>query len=85
MQDTHLQSSTEPEHLHRVRTVAGWLLLALATALTLFVGYEFYDSLTGDYVGGEVATVWVITGFVGVLAAVAWVAAVALVRSGKNR
>jgi hypothetical protein len=85
MQDVHLQSSTEPGHPHRVRTVAGWLLLALATALTLFVGYLFYDSLTGDYVGDEVATVWVITGFASVLAAVAWVAAIALARSGKNR
>jgi hypothetical protein len=85
MQDTPLQSSTESERPQRVGTVAGGLLLALATALTLFAGYGFYDSLTGDYVGGEVAAVWVITVFASVLAAVAWVAAIAFVRSGKNR
>ena len=83
MEANHPQQGSH--HRHSTRLVVAWIAAALAGALTLFTGYLVYDSLTGDYVGGEVGTVWVITSVVGVLAVAAWIAAVGLLRSARGR
>jgi hypothetical protein len=48
----------------------------LALAATGYFVYAVFDSLFGDYVGGEAATVWVITGAAGLITAFLWWAAV---------
>lgn len=54
----------------------GVAFAVLALAASGFFVYLVVDSTFGDYVGGEVATVWIITGLAGLVTALLWWAAV---------
>jgi hypothetical protein len=56
--------------------ILGVVYAVLALAATTYFVYAVFDALFGDYVGGEVATVWVITGVAGLITALLWWAAV---------
>jgi hypothetical protein len=49
---------------------AAYGLLALSG--TIYFVYALFDSLLGDYVGGEVGVVWLLTGMAAVLSALFW-------------
>lgn len=68
-----------------MRKVFGYLLIGVAVVVTGFFLFAVGDSLTGDYVGGEVSIVWTITGIAGVFAAAFWAAGLGLVRSANGR
>lgn len=84
MQVTHPQPEGAPRRQSLIRTVNKTLLSLLASALTLLAIYAGYDSLTGDYIEGEVFVVWLITGIAAFLAALFWIAVVAYVRHGRE-
>ena len=69
---------------HRLPHTAGWLLVMVATSLTVLFGYMIVDAATGDYVGGEVNAVWALTAIEGVLTGATWTGAVALLRIGDS-
>ncbi len=56
----------------------------IAVALTVGFVVVVFQSITGDFVGGEVQIVWTISGFVGVLTVVAWLVAVSILQSTKK-
>ena len=63
-----------------MRRLVGVLSLAIAVALTVGLVILVFQSITGDFTGGELQIVWTITGFVGILTALAWAAAVAILK-----
>lgn len=67
-----------------MRRIVGVLSAALAVALTVAFLIVVFQAITGDFVGGEVGVVWTITGFVGLLTALAWLAAVLVLRSANR-
>jgi len=66
----------------RVKLPLGILSLVLGVALTVLLGITLYDAATGDYVGGEVQIVWMVNGFIGVIAALAWGVAFGILKPG---
>ena len=83
MQVTHPQPKGERRRQSLIRIANKTLLILVASALTLFAVYAGYDSLTGDYIEGEVLVVWLITGIAAFLAALSWIAVMAYVRRGR--
>jgi hypothetical protein len=63
--------------------ILGVVCTVLALAATGYFVYAVFDSLLGDYVGGEVTTVWVITGVAGLITALLWWAAVYQLRESR--
>lgn len=63
--------------------ILGVVYTVLALAVTGYFVYAVFDSMFGDYVGGEVATVWIITGVAGLVAALLWWAAVYELRKSR--
>lgn len=84
MQNAHDARELGSPDRSAIRTGFGWALVAIAVPLTVFFGWGVFDGLTGDYIGDEVAMVWVVLGAVGVLTAFAWIGAVALIKSGHD-
>jgi hypothetical protein len=55
----------------------------LATVSTGYFLYAVFDSLYGDYVGGEVTTVWILTAVAGLVTALLWWAAAYQLRKAR--
>ena len=85
MQGTHTASNTDAPRTSRFRIGLAWVVGVLAVLLTLFLGWSVIDALTGDYVGGEIDFVRAIVVAVAVFATLAWIGAVALWKSGRDR
>jgi len=68
-----------------VRRVFGIILAVLALGSTYGFGLVLYQTLSGDFVGGEVAIVWTITAVVGVVTVGLWAATLGLLSQEKNR
>ena len=68
-----------------MRRVFGIILAVLALGSTYGFGLVLYQTLSGDFVGGEVAIVWTITAVVGVVTVGLWAATVGLLSQEKNR
>ena len=68
-----------------MRRVFGIVVALLAVAATYGFGIVLYQTLSGDYVGGEVAIVWTITGVVGAISVGLWVAAFGMLSVEENR
>ena len=69
---------------HKIAHAVGWILVVVAAALTMLLGYMLVEALTGTYIGGELAIVWALTGLEAVLTAGTWTAAAALLRTGHS-
>jgi drug/metabolite transporter (DMT)-like permease len=63
--------------------ILGVVYALLALAATGYFVYAVFDSMFGDYVGGEVTTVWIITGVAGLATALLWWAAVYELRKSR--
>ena len=67
-----------------MRRVFGILVALLAVALTVGWGIILVQTVTGDFVGGEVQIVWTITAVSGAITFVVWVGAFALLSAEEN-
>ncbi len=85
MQNAHHSSEIGTTDGSVLRTGFGWALGAIAVLLTLFAAWGSVDLATHDYIGGEVAIVQALIGTTIVLATMAWVGAIALIKSGRDR
>ncbi|MEN8114007.1 MAG: hypothetical protein ABFS21_06430 [Actinomycetota bacterium] len=85
MQSAHPTSEIRSTDGSAIHTGIGWMLGAVAVPMTLFFGWGVIDALTRDYVGVEAAIVWFIVEVAGFLATLAWVGAIALIKSGRDR
>ena len=61
------------------------VLAALALLSTYGFGLVLYQTLSGDFVGGEVAFVWTITAVVGAVTGGLWAGTLGLLSQEKNR
>ena len=68
-----------------MRRGSGIVLAVLALAFTFGFGLALYQTLSGDYVGGEVQIVWTITAVGGAIALGLWAATVGLWSGEENR
>jgi len=85
MHHTHTTSRLPSSGTSRIRTVFGNVMGVVAVLMTLYLGWGVYDAITGEYIGGEVDAIRVVLGLGAVLTILAWVGAVALVKSGSDR
>ncbi len=68
-----------------MRRWSGIVLAVLALLATFGLGLTIYQALTGDFVGGEVDLVWMITAMVGVVSAGLWAGTLLILSHEKNR
>ncbi len=68
-----------------MRRGSGIGLAGLALASTFGFGLALYQTLSGDYVGGEVGFVWTITAVAGAIALGFWAVTVRLWSGDENR
>jgi hypothetical protein len=83
--NAHATSHPDSAGTSRIRTVFGGILGVVAILMTPYLGWVVYDAITSDYVGGEVDAVRAIIGLITVLTVLAWVGAVALTKTGRDR
>ena len=85
MTSTGTTGSTGSRGPGLVRNSVGWMLGELAAVLTLLFGVLVVDYLTADYGQGDVDVARIILGFVAASVLVLWVAAIALLKSGRRQ
>ena len=68
-----------------MRRIFGFVTAAIAAAFTVGWGIILFQTVTGDYVGGEVQIVWTITAISGIITFGVWVMTFALLSAEENR
>jgi hypothetical protein len=85
MQNTRTPRPPEKAERSRGRTIAGWILLVVASALSVLTLLVILDYATSDYPGAEAAVGRAVISVAVMASLLAWAAAVLLLRTGRKR